>query len=352
MPLKIYAQISPQAPPAGGGVSDYAGLISRELAEKGIENHMISGEGASELEGAASSVQVSFASERAIIDALENTGANRLFLNFAGYGFARWGIPFTLARAIRKWRQEDTARRFMVMFHEVSADGSPISTAFWAKYGQHYIARSLSRDADLIWTSCNQHREKLLRINNKIQCDIVPVFSTIGEVDNLTSYSSRRRIGVVFGGKRVRARFYQHLTRDDQVAISLSRLVDELWDIGPTVDAPSCIARMGVKKFGKIPANEISKALSQSQIGLIDYAQHVVTKSSIIAAYLAHGTSCINISNDRELSQSSMPENVIINRRQFDAGSFDLEKTAKNGLAWYSGHSLNATVEKIIQDLG
>ena len=84
-------------------------------------------------------------------------------------------------------------------------------------------------------------------------------------------------------------------------------------------------------------------------MGLVDYPLHVVTKSGIVAAYLAHGMLWVNLSE-----VGSLPEGLAEGREFVHPASLastraevNVEEVAAAGHAWYRTHDRAATARLI-----
>lgn len=305
-------------PPGTGGVRDYASMLSGAL-------------GAPLLELAPDT------------DTRDVRG-DLLCLHFSGYGFQKRGVPTWLVRTIREVRPR--FRSVGIVFHELFAPaGPPWGSAFWLSGFQKRITRELLTLADFWVTSREESARWLGQYSARgVPHTVLPVFSTVGELESVDA-TPRGNALVVFGSSGVRANVYQW--GDGEIFRAARRHGLQIQDIGPALRLPALESRMAeaqVVVHGMLPAGEVSAALAQARFGALAYRADYVAKSSVFAAYCAHGVCPILLSRDYGTHDGLVADRHYA--RGFDALAEQALEPAQIGQAarsWYEPHRVSAT---------
>lgn len=114
-------------------------------------------------------------SEAALLAMLKESSASTVFLQYVGYGFDINGCPMWLPTALKRWLDDDTSRRLVIMFHETWSSGMPWQRVFWFMGKQKQCVSKLMSLASNMVTSCRVNRSSLqvLGIDKPIQ--IIPL---------------------------------------------------------------------------------------------------------------------------------------------------------------------------------
>ena len=294
MSIKII-QIVPRLPPAIDGIGDYALQLACQLRHHfQIDTHFVVGDprwqGNLEIEGFKIS-QVSQCSPEAIQYQLQSS-TTTVLLHYVGYGYAQKGCPWWLIKGIRNWRQSYSQGKLITMFHEIAALGRPIWTsAFWLSGLQVFLAKSLVKISDCLVTSKQSYAQMLQELSNHSHDNIphLPVFSTVGELQQFLPLVQRQRRAVIFGGWANRQRVYQQSSV--QLTYACQRLnIEVIWDLGEVKgELPQQVEGIPLVSLGRLSVEEISDILADSFLGFFDYNPAFLGKSTIFAAYCAHG---------------------------------------------------------------
>jgi len=278
-------QIVPRLPPPFEGVGSFAqGLACALLESSNIASHLLAaapGEPGAEPEA------------RAFADRLEREAeADPVLLHYAGYGYQPRGCPGWLVDGITAWKSRG-GRRLVTLFHEVYASGPPWRSSFWLSPAQHRLASRLAGLSDGRVTSLALYRRLLRRRMPGLDIVVLPVFSTVGEPAEVLPLAARARRLVVFGGPGGRARAYN--CHADKLAETCQLLdLEEVWDVGPpsppsSAAGPAEVAGRPLKRLGELPAAEVNALLAESFAGFVAYPPRFLAKSTVFAAYCAHG---------------------------------------------------------------
>lgn len=268
-----------------------------------------------------------------------------LLVHYSAYGYARWGLCGWLVRGVRAWRDACPGRRLITIFHELYATGPPWRVSFWSSHPQQQLARALARVSDSVITTSSASAAKLGVWSTPHRVHASPVFSNVGELRCPPSLAARSGLAVVFGQREAKRRCYAALL-ESQVALrdALQLLrIQRLIDIGPAADAPVAIAGAPVEVLGPLPASDVSAMLSDSRVGFLDYPRHVLAKSGILAAYLAHGMLAVNLSLERAGGLEFNEGHEFVYLNHLNEPEFDAEGVASAGHAWYRQHDLVTT---------
>ncbi len=347
MPLNECTHIVPALPPAINGLGDYAVVLARALRGQGVASRFVVPTGV-EADVDGFPVKRSGRREaRALAAALDDAKAVNVVVHFSGYGYARWGLCFWLVNGLRRWRRQEGGRNLITIFHELYATGPVWRTSFWTSPPQRTIARGLASTSDAIVTTSPNTAACVRAWSLSRRVAVMPVFSNVGELDAPPPLPARAPAAVVFGQANRRERAYAGMESSaDIMGAGLRALgIERILDIGPGINVPERIAGVPVETLGTLPADLLSARLAEARVGLVDYPLHVVTKSGIVAAYLAHGLLCVNLSEVGRL-----PEGLTEGREFVRPASLantrvevDVEAVAAAGHAWYRTHDRAAT---------
>jgi hypothetical protein len=345
-------QIVPRLPPSINGLGDYALSLARRLrSEFGIRTHFIVGDdswdGADSIEGFGVS-RIRGRSARALCSELvEHSGADdAVLLHYVGYGYARRGCPYWLIAGLRQWKSAAAERsRLITMFHETFAGGSPWTSAFWLSPAQKRLVALLAQLSDRCVTSMESSASRIERLGGGRHkaVQVLPVFSTVGELRRPAPLVNRPRKMTVFGTSGRRAEVYK---RAKAVVLQLCRQfeVDEIFDVGRSVSTNGFeAAGVRVTALGELPGERVSELLSESLIGLLDYPESLLAKSSIFAAYSAHGVLPVVAAYGGERQADGLEAGVNYWPTRFNAEELTLatgQTIADNAFSWYQTHNL------------
>jgi hypothetical protein len=312
------------APPIAGGVRDYAKVIadatcSRLLAlDRSIESGTLDGP------------------RRGV-----------LFVQVSHYGYQERGVPLKLLRWLRK--QKKTGFRIGCYFHELFAFGPPWTSSFWLSPIQRFITAQMARLSDFWMTNRQASAQWLLHVGGKKPHAVLPVFSNVGEPAAYNA--SRSRSLVIFGSAGLRDCTYR------QAGSALfdwaARHGLEVHDIGPRLDGDELrreLVRRRVTEHGPLANGAASRLLAEAMIGVVAYPIAVIAKSSVFAAYCAHGV-CTMVISDACPTVDGLVEGAqywdwarserrcLTECNSIGRGAFD----------WYAGHAIAVHSEALVK---
>jgi hypothetical protein len=362
--LKPVIQIVPRFFPTLDGVGDYALNLARQLRQDiGIETSFVvcdpTWTGATEVEGfpiahvPVQSAKYLLAQLLAAADR-ENNTLTPVLLHYVNYGYAKRGCPFWLLDALEYWKKKATGSSLVTMFHEVYAYGfPPWASSFWLSPIQRNLASRLARVSDRCLTSRRSYAELVYDLSQGKQSQIptLPVFSTVGESEQVLPLAQRSPKIVVFGACGSRTKVYQNSSTELGHACKLLK-IEEIIDIGsPTQLSLSAIAGVPVIEMGQLPPPKVSEILSHSLAGFFDYIPGYLAKSTIFAAYCAHGL--LPISDRYNPSDS---DGIELGKHYWvpeepATGLEELQAIADNAHAWYQDHQLSVQCQIFAEQL-
>jgi len=342
-------------------VADYTTILSRRLVKVsggGIEPVLVhGGEQSAEmidmdfpvenLSGQCSAAALAQTLERL---AVETDGRTVVLLEYSGYGYAKRGAPWWLARGLRRVCGTD-GKQLLTMFHEISASSlKPWTSTFWLSPVQAYVAARVARLSRAVTTNREPSAEWLrARVDEDTPVRTQPVFSNVGEPDSLPAFADRDSHAVVFGGGAMKNRLYETL-RQSQLLAGFG--VDRVVDLGSTDKNPDSVADIPVETHGIQPASRISTHLQRARIGLLQYPVDYLTKSGIWAAYAAHGLPCVVVSESAP--SDPLEENRHFLRANQDgvlSDAPDLEAVGRRAREWYRGHAHSENAARLFHSL-
>lgn len=306
-------------PPGGGGVQDYATVVGGPLHAPPLE-----------LTPSTDS---------------SSWSGDLLLLHFSGYGFQKRGVPMWLIKKINSLRTQ--FKSFGVVFHELFAFGPPWGSAFWLNGFQKGIARELVSISDFWLTNRDESARWLLDQCDGIPHRVLPVFSTVGEPQSIET--ERQPRVVVFGSSGVRANVYQWA--DGEIFHWARKAGLEIHDIGPRSPDSSLVQRLqqeGVVSHGRLSVEEVSKELAAAMCGALAYPTDYVSKSSVFAAYCAHGICPVLLSKEYG-SHDGLTPNVhyAAGFGSLDLASSDTRAIGREARQWYEPHRIDAHVSAL-----
>jgi hypothetical protein len=334
MTEQTVVQIVPQLPPPHEGVGSFALTLAEALtARHGIASRFLEG----------SALKVSGATSGALLDALAAVEAATVLLHYANYGYEARGCPAWLISGLAQWKARSRGR-LVTIFHEVHAMGPPWRSSFWLSPVQRRLAASLARSSDGMVTSMQYYRRILHQWVPGREIHVLPVFSTVGEAPAAAPLAERARRLVLFGGPGNRAQAYRKL-RAEIVRTCRALDIEEICDAGPESAGertPPADFPVRVRRLGPLPGAEVSTLLAGSLAGFIGYPVPFLPKSTIFAAYCAHGVLpvCAWPWPRRNVNRPE-PEPPFWRPGRDAGGSLSqCQETADRARGWYAGHDL------------
>jgi hypothetical protein len=294
--VKRIVQIVPELPRSEGGVGGYAHALARRLADGfGVETRFIEADDATPLDLAA---------------------GETVLLHYANYAYQRRGCPARLVTGLEAWRR--SGGRLVTVFHEVYAEGPPWRSSFWLGPRQRRLAARIARASDRLVTTLDLYAGLVRRLVPGLDLEVAPVFSTVGEPAEVPAFRDRPKTMIVFGGAGVRRRTGEE-HRADLLAACRSLEIREVLDVGPATGLSPSLDGLPVRVLGPLPEEEVSRRMLGAAAGFLAYPPAFLPKSTIYAAYCAHG---------------------LVPVCAADGVADDPGATAAAARAWYLGHSL------------
>lgn len=342
-------QIVPRRTAAPDGVGDYARRLASLLADRhGLETTFVCGTAAG-IDPAPDdpwpTVHVERRTASALVAALTvaagGGSAVDVLVHVGGYGYARRGAPLWLLEGLRRWRASATGGRLVGVFHELYASGQPWQSSFWFGGLQKHVARGLWQlcDAGVTTNSRYLHDLQAWRADGADIVELIPVPSNVGEPDTVLPLGDRPARAAVFGRPGMEIDLYCRY-HDDVARVLAAFGVEDVIDIGERASAPP--QRLGaatVVPLGRLPAERVSAELSQCRLGLLAYDLDRLGKSTIFAAYAAHGIVPVCFA-----PAGSAADGLAVGRHVLDGsadvpGHVDVEEMQRALVSWYRGHT-------------
>jgi hypothetical protein len=332
------------------GVGGYARRLGEAFAARGIAVDLLASRPGEE-KGEALPTRTTEALDAALERWWEaGEGPAGVLLHYSGYGYHERGCPVWLAAGIARWLARGSRRRVSTFFHEVNAFGPPWRSSFWLSPLQRRIAAALAGASSGIATSLSLYRDVLHRWVPGRAVAVLPVFSAVGEPAQVSPLASRRRRIAVFGGAGTRLRaFHDH--RDDLEAACRALGAEEVLDIGPPGGAvTAAIGGRPVRRLGVLPAQEVGDLLLDSVAGFLAYPADFLPKSTVFAAYCAHGVVTVCATSGRNGGGPlTAGEHYLPVHPERPPGEAELQAVAGRARAWYLEHSLERQMEPFLR---
>jgi hypothetical protein len=345
-------QVVPRLGPFDG-IGDYAMNLARGLRDRHgatttfIEAGTRAGSGATgefEIRRSAPGSGAELAAE------LEGAGAanGRVLLHYVGYGYADRGAPSWLARAIESTRA-DLRYRLGVVFHEIYATGRPWQSAFWLNGLQKSVVRRVARACDGALLTREGNRRWLEDAGELAgkPVEVLPVPSAVGEPQSPPAFESRANTLVVWGSAAMKRELYvTHwpLVQGALIALGITR-VD---DIGEPAAAYPGSAGIEIKPHGRLHARDVGKVLGAARFGLVLYPPAFLAKSTLFAAYAAHGMVPLVFDQTGSVAMDGLApgrEFVPLARPALEQARPRWAEIATAARRWYAWHRLDRHVD-------
>ena len=356
--MRNVIQLVPALAPAASGVGDYALNLARELRGSWrIDTSFLALDRAGCAE-ALDGFRVGVL-ERASADLLSHRlnesgrecATATVLLQLSPYGFDRAGIPTWLAEGLRRWKGSGRARRLVTYFHELYATSPPWRKAFWLSPHQRRCVRDIYRLSDAAATNTERYGEILSRWHGDgAPVAVIPVASNVGEPGDVRPLTARDPLMVLWGDEGTRDYAFGKrlgVMREAVDTLALERIVT----VGDgRAHAAARVGRAQVSHRGTLPAAALTQLLSDATIGVFRYNPNFLGKSSLFAAFCAHGVAPLCLAN-RPLEARTFDgiqlDAQYMTRlpREPRAASRRIRDVAERAAKWYRAHSLRSHAE-------
>lgn len=293
--MRTLIQILPYRSQHPDGVGDYARLLATKLRDAhAIDSIFV----VARPDATTAAVDDGFATicaptnrRRAIGDAIRLAAQGRdiagVLLHMSGYGYARFGAPFHLAAALRDWKAR-SGQPILSIFHELFIDATGFGRRKAYQKLQQASVRQFLQLSDDALTPAQSYRDWLIAQNPPCPVHAMPVFSTIGEASDGGAGARAACLAIFCRADMARDIYGQWYAALHQFCADAD--IDEIIDIGSRHTPPP--ERIGGAKLvahGRLPAEGVRALLGQARYGLLAYQQMPLGKSTLFAAYAAHG---------------------------------------------------------------
>lgn len=332
------AIISPAYPPKVDGVGDYGYLIGCEL--KPSLNNVFFFSPENEDSSTADNVFFFSKTENSLDELVRELSVTDILLNYSGYGYDIHGLPLWLLPVLKKQKQKGI--RIFIFFHEISASGSFYEPIFWLGLMQKLLFKKLYGLTEFAFCS-NEIANKIIRQSTSDlgkKCLNIGLISNIPTPEIILPWEGRSKIAVVFGSPGRRFLVYQQSKKWERFIIENE--IHTVIDIGEPLDFDFKKMPIEVVEKGVLSSSEISRILSDTRFGFIDYPVHLLGKSGIFAAYAAFGVVpiCMHIrpgeGSDKDIYQN---QNFIYMDNPADHRVKQPKLISQDLSSWYSNNN-------------
>jgi hypothetical protein len=269
-------------------------------------------------------------------------------VHYVNYGYSPRGCPFWLVDGLERWKSGSASdTRLLSMFHEVYAFGPPWRSSFWLSPLQRHLARRLARASDVTVTNRRASGRWLGRRGLPPPV-VMPVFSTLGEPHVAPSWAQRLPRMVVAGRSGERGRAYDRWSaRLVQACRALG--IEEIVDIGQRAQPPpAALDGIAITALGHVEPAQASAVMARARAGFLDYPSDFLAKSTVFAAYAAHGLVPV-VSWPRGAEESGLANGGNYWVPGHSTAPPDFEAIARRAREWYSGHALDVQARRFAQ---
>jgi hypothetical protein len=348
--MKLHiGQMVPSFLPGQDGLGDYAFRLASELTRSDIDTtfivaghrHRNQKHGGTDGREAFNVLQLNESDPAGLVRLLASIKVDVLIVHMSGYGYEDKGAPAWLVSGLEEYKRT-THTKIISVFHELWQ--RPV---LWKKtlirwYSQYRVMRRLFEISDVYVTNAQRRLEKLQSWGpGKPGCSL-PVFSNIGELEQLESKETD--LAVVFGLSLGRRRTYEALASKtaDMAALGIRRIID----IGdPTFAIPDELHKIVVSR-GRLDDGVVSRVLARSLLGFASYDGDVFAKSGVFNAYASHGVCTINLKSSANGRDGLESGKQYLNWRQAREAGAEIvavaERVGRSAFDWYQSHNTRA----------
>ena len=347
-------QILPRVPPAVCGIGDYAWGIARGLRdEHEIQSQFLSAGTSWSVPQGETEFPVSRASSLTAGSLAGFVQGQReldaVVLHMAPYGYQKRAVPLWMASAWQRLARLPQRPRLITMFHELYASGPVRSSAFWLQPLQKWVLRRVARASDALRTNRRPYADWLLGIPGlqANQVEVMPVYSNFGEPELLPSLAQREPAMAMFAwgihsGESLETVLGRAAACCRQFGLRRLHLIGWKKEIDET--------GLGVEvvRHGFLEAVEISRLLLSCRMAYTAYSPLHFGKSTLVAAFAAHGLVVITQGRSPELPDGLEDGRNVLHEAslsdRLSPTADGLESIGRNLRTWYDRHSLAANV--------
>lgn len=332
-------------PPGPGGVHDFAVALRDAWARQGCASALLPlDHGAARTQSLADRLTGMLSGRLALAPATP-TAQQRcsVLLHFSGYGYDPRGLCGWLLKELRNaQRQLGPQLRIVTLFHELFASGRPWQSAFWLQPLQAGIAGRLAALSAALATNTAQHAQWLRAqqgVTGRLQ--VRPVFSNFAPPLRLPTLAAREPALIVFGSATTRARALRRLAAHTQTLQALG--IEVISEVGPGTLSIDLKQRWQHQHLGLLPPAEVAQQLLRHRFALIDYPAPYLAKSSVLAAYAAHGNAVLNTAAaapDADGLHAGQHYTSLVGAQQQPLGADGLQSMANTLNGWHGCHPL------------
>lgn len=277
---------------------------------------------------------------------LSDLGGAHLILQYSGYGFQKRGTPLWLLPRVRELKKD--ALSFGVFFHELYASGPPWGSAFWLSSLQQHIVKQLAGLADYWLTNREASAQWLRAQSAERPHQVLPICSNVGEP--AWPMPSRQSAAAVFGTPALRELLYRQ--HGDELLAWARQTGSLVHDIGTSIRAPALALLLQdpcVQQHGRLERGEVSALLQSARYGLTVYPIAFIAKSSVFAAYCAHGACPVVFSTQHDSADGLAQELhylPALPSAPLDATAH--EAVGQRAWTWYQAHRVQAHAQALL----
>ncbi len=318
-------------PPGSGGVRDFAEQLAKSWCSAGWAPQLLP------LSRESAQQQSLKARVQALCHAQQDVS---VVLHFSGYGYDSRGVCPWLRDQLAGLRTLPARVWVVTVFHELCASGPPWGSAFWLGPSQVRVARQIAGLSDVWWTNTEQHAQWLRsKVVPTQPCNVWPVFSNIGEPQSSPTSDARPPTMLLFGSEATRRRAVMSLRQHPQLlrALQVTRRVE----VGEGAPCLTSLAGIECCFEGYLQGQALTQALHDAKFGLIDYAARALAKSSVFAAYAAHGCLTVNTHHDAQPADGLLAGQHYLSAQGLTGAKLEphaMQRQADLARAWYAAH--------------
>lgn len=278
-------------------------------------------------------------------------GSNKVLLHYVNYAYQKRGVPYYVPIVLRRIKHDFKDVKIIINFHELYAKGNFPSSSFFLYPLQRKIFEMLVDTGDIFVTSMGMYG-RIIKQTDKTKRKVVinlPVFSNVGELNECNPLNHRKKQIVVFGSKVLRKNLYKNYYYEI-IAFCHKIGIKKIIDIGEKTEYDfSATDNIELVETGILNSNKISTILSDSIAGVIFYPAAYLAKSSVFAAYAAHGLPVLCFTKTTENEDGLVEGTHFISL--YNNLDLNLNIISENIFYWYKNHSISIHICEYLNKL-
>lgn len=338
--------IVPELPPAVCGLGDYSMKLVEELRLDPAPHFLLMrGGDATRAFYPEMTAEEIPKDENRLVQRLTELGAERVLMEYVGWGYHSRGCPLWLLRGLRKWKKKNASARLVIMFQELWFRPAWYKPDFLLQHLHRRAIRQLLPVVDQVFVSTEGYAQWLSGSAFPGLLRVLPNASNILPVDPPRSERENRGTFMIFGKQTSRLVSLEEMApwlRKLYASGRLQRLQivgmrgSEEQNQREDAAARAALPEGAFEILGAKSPEELSRLFAAAEFGIFTQSPAGLTKSTIFMAFASHGMNIVspNVTPGLDAPQCwiTHPDELLENGAGLE---LTLAERAAKILAWY-----------------